>query len=126
MCGNHGNSVNGFCCPDPKIFQEEICGSIQGPVDDTFWRGPTNENDYFQGTFEVFNCGNQNIVFEVTSAGGGTTGAITVTPGNTRKVSVNNPQNFIIRVTPLVATDTVPVNRSRGKYCITLYKRVFC
>ncbi|WP_163100462.1 S-Ena type endospore appendage [Peribacillus alkalitolerans] len=124
MCGNNGSSVNGFCCPDPKIFQEEICGNIQGPVRDNFWQvlDPI-DSDYFQGTFEVFNCGNDNIEFAVFSVGGTSTGIITVTPGNTRKVSVNNPIRFAITTPPILGDNP---NRSRGKFCITLYKRVFC
>ncbi|WP_163100464.1 S-Ena type endospore appendage [Peribacillus alkalitolerans] len=122
MCGTHDNhsGFNGFCCPDPKIFQEEICGNIKGLFAQRtrFWQvlDPI-DSDYFQGTFEVFNCGNDNITFAVLLADGTNTGPIIVTPGNTRKISVNNP----IALTIITASAA-----SQGKFCITLYKRVVC
>ncbi|WP_108672079.1 S-Ena type endospore appendage [Peribacillus acanthi] len=121
MCGNHINHNNGgFCCPNPQIFQEENCGNIKGlqPPGTSYWQVQQPlDSDYFQGTFEVFNCGNDNITFAVTSADGSFTPDITVTPGNTRKISVNNPIRFNIFTTSA---------NSQGKFCILLYKRVVC
>ncbi|WP_163100463.1 S-Ena type endospore appendage [Peribacillus alkalitolerans] len=121
MCGNHGSNFNGFCCPDPQIFVEKNCGNLRGPLGttettpDTFapvWTGPA-DGDYFQGTFEVFNCGPVgNILFRVSP----NATVITVPPGNSIAVSVNNPTSFEV---------IVPTGTS-GKFCITLYKRVIC
>ncbi|WP_163100459.1 S-Ena type endospore appendage [Peribacillus alkalitolerans] len=119
MFGTHDKN-EGFCCPDPKIFQEEICGNIKGlqPPGTTYWFVPAPvDSDYFQGTFEVFNCGNDNIVFAITRADGTFTEDIVVTPGNTRKISVNIPVRLNIFTTSA---------SSQGKFCITLYKRVVC
>ncbi|WP_163100461.1 S-Ena type endospore appendage [Peribacillus alkalitolerans] len=116
MCGNHKNhNNNGFCCPNPQNFVEENCGNIRGPLElVTVWSAPA-DSDYFQGTFEVFNCGTGNITFSVNQTGT-IAERIIVTPGNTRKISVNNPISFIV---------SAPAGTS-GKFCITLYKRVVC
>ncbi|WP_163100460.1 S-Ena type endospore appendage [Peribacillus alkalitolerans] len=124
MCGSHNNHDNGgFCCPDPQIFVEKNCGNLRGPLGTPamgdvaavfapVWTGPT-DGDYFQGTFEVFNCGPVgDIQFLVDPL----TTPIVVPPGNSKTVSVNNPNNFRV----LIPTGT------SGKFCITLYKRVFC
>ncbi|WP_163100458.1 S-Ena type endospore appendage [Peribacillus alkalitolerans] len=127
MCGSHKNHNNGgFCCPNPQIFVEENCGNLRGPLGTivggepatfvTVWSGPT-DSDYFQGTFEVFNCGpTGNITFNVGTTTGEVALNFTVTPGNTRKISVNSPSSFNVNV---------PAGTS-GKFCITLYKRVVC
>ncbi|WP_108672081.1 S-Ena type endospore appendage [Peribacillus acanthi] len=129
MCGSKNHNNGGFCCPDPQIFVEKNCGNLKGPRPvagevtrdgfSTVWNGPA-DGDYFQGTFEVFNCGPEgNIEFRV----GGlvdATGApvtITVTPGNSITVSVNDPANFRVRILSAGTS---------GKFCITLYKRVLC
>ncbi|WP_077619557.1 S-Ena type endospore appendage [Bacillus sinesaloumensis] len=101
-------SNKSFCCPESKVLTEEICGVLDGPIDQVVWTAPS-PSDYFQGTFTVTNTGPTSFIFSVNGV------VYTVPPGNTVSVSVNNPANFIVT---LVEGDT-------GKYCITLYKRFF-
>lgn len=97
-----------FCCPESKVLTEEICGVLQGPIDQVIWTAPS-PSDYFQGTFTVTNTGNTPFIFSVNGT------VFTVPAGNTVSVSVNNPTIFIVT---LDAGET-------GKFCITLYKRFF-
>ena len=54
MCG----SSNCNCgCPNANVFQEEICGNLTGILTNyVAWEVPVNggENDYIQGTFQIF------------------------------------------------------------------------
>lgn len=109
MCGTQGNDC--CCCPDAVIFKEEICGNI-GPTTsagEVVWQ-PIGVNDYIQGTFEVFNAGPGDIIFAVVNGGPN----FTVPVGTTQVISVNNPT-----VLGIIS------NGATGKWCITLYKRVF-
>lgn len=120
MCGN--SSGNCCCCPEPQIFQEKICGKLTGPLTSyVAWEVPTagGANDYFQGTFEIFNAGSPgtgNITAEIRDMNGTLVGSLTVPPGNSVSVSVNAPDFFNILSVP---------NGVHGKFCITLYKRLF-
>ena len=118
MCGSGSNS-NCCCCPNAVVFQEKICGNLQGPLTEfPAWQAPTPENDYFQGTFEIFNAGTGIINATVTDTSGFATqigGANGISPGNSISVSVNNPASLIV---------TVPMG-THGKFCITLFKRLF-
>ena len=111
MCGSQGN--NCCCCPDAMIFQEEICGNF-GPLANgvSVWL-PADVNDYFQATYEVFNAGPVAIFFATEA---GQTPGFEVPVGTSRVVSVNNPT-----VLGIFNTN----NSATGKWCITLYKRVF-
>lgn len=106
MCGTQGNDC--CCCPNAMIFQEKICGNF-GDINAVVWTAPA-VNDYIQGTFEVFNAGPNPVVFAVVNGGPN----ITVPPGTSQAISVNNPT-----VLGIVSIG------SHGKWCITLYKRVF-
>ena len=35
-----------FCCPESKVLTEEICGVLQGPIDQIIWTAPS-PRDYF-------------------------------------------------------------------------------
>lgn len=97
-----------FCCPESKVLTEEICGVLDGPIDQIVWTAPS-PSDYFQGTFTVTNTGNTTFIFSVNGT------VFDVPAGNTVSVSVNNPTNFIVTL----------VEGDFGKFCITLYKRFF-
>ncbi|MEH7304366.1 S-Ena type endospore appendage [Neobacillus drentensis] len=107
MCGSHKNKTS-FCCPEAQIFTEEICGNLEGPINQTVWTAPS-PSDYFQGTFTVTNLGITPFIFSVNGI------VQTVPAGNTVSLSVNNPTIFVVT---LEADD-------RGRFCITLYKRLF-
>lgn len=119
MSGCNGKkSGSGNCCPDGVIFKEEFCGNLKGPLspggtDVVVWDGSTVD-DYFQGTFEIYNKGEGTISAEVTRVGA-TAVSLVVPPGNSFAVSVDNPATFEITNAPA---------RTRGKFCITLYKEV--
>ncbi|WP_144555203.1 S-Ena type endospore appendage [Bacillus sp. X1(2014)] len=106
MCGSHNKTS--FCCPEAEIFTEEICGNLEGPIDQAVWTAPT-PSDYFQGTFTVTNTGNSPFIFSVNGV------VLTVPPGSTVSLSANNPVSLIVTLGP----------EDRGRFCITLYKRVF-
>ncbi|WP_449537649.1 S-Ena type endospore appendage [Ferdinandcohnia sp. Marseille-Q9671] len=108
MCGSHSNKTS-FCCPEAKVFTEEVCGQLQGPINQTVWTAPT-QSDYFQGTFTVTNTGPSPFVISFNNGA-----PFTVPARNTVSVSVNNPTNFDVTLGP----------EDDGRYCITLYKRVF-
>lgn len=112
MCGSQGNDC--CCCPDAVIFTEEICGNIKDPIDQAVWTAPT-VNDYIQGTFEVFNAGPGTIDFSVNGI------VFTAPAGSSKVVSFNNPTIFIVQT----IGQTGAVAGTTGKWCITLYKRVF-
>ena len=112
MCGTQGSDC--CCCPDAMIFTEEICGNIKDPIDQAVWTAPT-VNDYFQGTFEVFNAGPGTIDFSVNGT------VFTVPAGSSKAVSFNNPTIFIVQT----VGQTGAVAGTTGKWCIKLYKRVF-
>ncbi|MBO9129852.1 S-Ena type endospore appendage [Bacillus sp. 165] len=114
MCGSKGN-----CCPDRVVFQEKICGNLTGSLGSAevpfiAWQGPA-VNDYFQGTFEIFNAGPGIINANVLDINGGSS-PINVPSGNSVAVSVNNPA--ALRIV------SVPAG-THGKFCITLYKAIF-
>lgn len=120
MCGSNGSNMDCCCCPDRVVFQEKICGNLTGPLPvppaTTFvaWTAPA-VNDYFQGTFEIFNAGPAGtITARVLNTGGAI--PIVATPGNSISVSVNNPVSLII--------DSVP-SGTHGKFCINLFKSIF-
>jgi Protein of unknown function (DUF3992) len=116
MCGSHGSNSNCCCCPNAVVLQEKICGNLAGPLTNfVAWQAPA-VNDYFQGTFEIFNAGPGTITATVLNSAGVVIGTLTVPPGNSVSVSVNNPNSFVIT--------SVPAG-THGKFCITLYKRVF-
>jgi hypothetical protein len=114
MCNTHNNL--GFCCPEAQIFQEQICGNLQGPLTDTnVWLAPT-PSDYFQGSFEVFNSGPGIILFEIQDLAGNTiSGPVGVPVGTSIVLSVNNPGRLVVNVP----------DGTRGRFCINLYKRIF-
>lgn len=114
MCGTHGNGNNNNCCPDGVILTEDLCGNIKDPIDQAVWTAP-NVNDYIQGTFDVFNAGPGTIDFSINGT------VYTVPPGNSKAVSVNNPSIFIVQTFGQEGA----VAGTTGKWCITLYKRVF-
>ncbi|MEH7010756.1 S-Ena type endospore appendage [Neobacillus niacini] len=125
MCGSQGSNSNCCCCPNAIVLQEKICGNLAGPLPVPVpspgltlpflaWEAP-DVNDYFQGTFEIFNAGPATITAEVLDSTGGVIATLTVPPGNSVSVSVNNPDSFSV---------TVP-DGTHGKFCITLYKRLF-
>ncbi|MEH6944104.1 S-Ena type endospore appendage [Bacillus sp. JJ722] len=114
MCGT-ANDANNACCPSSQIFQERICGNFQGPLTGDaaiVWQAPATNNDYIQGTFEIF-VENGDVAATVASP----LGAVTfpaVTAGNSLTRSVNSPTSFTL--TGVVAGEN-------GRFCITLYKR---
>ncbi|MBO9129851.1 S-Ena type endospore appendage [Bacillus sp. 165] len=112
MCGS--NAFGGDCCPDAMIFQEQLCGNITDPIDQAVWVAPAT-NDYIQGTFEVFSAGPGTIDFSVNGV------VFTAPPGTSKAVSVNNPSTFIVQTNGQRGA----VAGTTGKWCITLYKRVF-
>lgn len=119
MCGSNGSSQDCCCCPNATVLQEKICGNLTGPLgvgDATFiaWQAPV-VNDYFQGTFEIFNAGPDIITAEILNSAGVVIATLSVPPRNSVAVSVNNPDSFSI---------VVP-DGTHGKFCITLYKRIF-
>lgn len=114
MCGSQGNDC--CCCPNAVILQEQICGNFRD-INQIVWEAPA-VNDYIQGTFEVFNAGNGPVMFTVNNL---PTPPFTVPPGTSQSISVNNPTNFIIQTTGFPGA----VPGTHGKWCITLYKRVF-
>ncbi|KXZ18810.1 hypothetical protein AXI59_16255 [Bacillus nakamurai] len=114
MCGSKGNDC--CCCPNAMIFQEELCGNF-GAIDAAVWTAPT-VNDYIQGTFEVFNAGPGTVDFSVTS--NGVLNLFHVPPENSIAVSFNNPTRFAVQT---IFGEVY--NGSTGKWCITLYKRIF-
>ena len=115
MCGSHGSNSNCCCCPNAVVLQEKICGNLTGPLTNfVAWEAP-DVNDYFQGTFVIFNAGPVIITANVLDATGAIIGTLSVPPGNSVSVSVNNPDSFSV---------TVP-DGTHGKFCITLYKRLF-
>lgn len=114
MCGSN---VSGdcCCCPNAMVFQEKICGNLTGPLNGFIaWQAPT-VNDYFQGTFEIFNAGPGIITADVLNSASVVIATLTVQPGNSVSVSVNNPNSFSVTV----------LDGTHGKFCITLYKRLF-
>lgn len=119
MCGSNGSNSNCCCCPNAVVFQEKICGNLTGPLGEAApfiaWQAP-EVNDYFQGTFEIFNAGPGIITATVLNNDGVVVGTLTVPPGSSISVSVNNPNSLNIISVPL---------GTHGKFCITLYKRVF-
>lgn len=115
MCGSNNSNQNCSCCPNATVLQEKNCGNLTGPLTNFIaWQAPV-VNDYFQGTFEIFNAGPGIITANVLNSAGVVIGSLTVPPGNSVSVSVNNPNSFSI---------TVPAG-THGKFCITLYKRLF-
>lgn len=112
MCGSQGNDC--CCCPNAVIFTEEVCGNIKDPINQAVWTAPP-VNDYIQGTFEVFNAGPGTIDFSVNGT------VFTVPPGTSQAISVNNPTIFIVQTTDIPGA----IAGTSGKWCITLYKRVF-
>lgn len=115
MCGSNGNS----CCPSAQVFQEKICGNLQGPLPwesqpgFTAWNAPA-VNDYFQGTFEIFNAGPDIITARVLNSTGEFVD-LSVPAGNSVSISFNNPDSFVVFVP----------EGTNGKFCINLYKRIF-
>lgn len=107
--------ANKHCCPDAKVFVEEICGNFNGSIDVNLWVGPT-PNDYFQGTFTVTNTGTEPFLFSVDFSENNP--AITVPPGNTISISRNSPNTSAV-------SPTSPGSQTSGKFCFKLFKRVF-
>lgn len=89
-----------------QLCQEKICGNLNGGTAGltlfTAWTAPA-VNDYFQGTFEIFNAGPATTA-SVTTTAGGTVNFLSIPPGS----SISN----------------VPAGTT-GKFCINLYKRLF-
>lgn len=116
MCSS--NKSNDACCPSAQIIQENLCGNLTGQligVDAVVWEAdPLGVNNYFQGTFEVFNSSNTPIDVNITRATGPSV-AFTVPPLTTTSRSVLNPISLATTLDP----------GETGKYCIILYKRVF-
>ena len=110
MCGSQGNDC--CCCPDAVIFQEKLCGNF-GAIDQAVWTAPA-VNDYVQGTFEVFNAGTGQVDFSVNGA------VFTVPPRTSKTLSFNNPSIFVVQT---IFNNVF--SGSTGKWCITLYKRIF-
>lgn len=115
MCGS--NSF-GACCPTAQIFQEKICGNFTAPLGDAVVWSVGDVTDYVQGTFEIFlSSGNLAAASTIiTQADGGQVLFPEVTEGNTVIRSASVP-------TSLVLNDINPGDT--GRYCITLYKRIF-
>lgn len=116
MCGN-ANDANNACCPSPQIFQERICGNFQGPLAGDaaiVWLAPTTNNDYIQGTFEIFVDHGDAAAIVASPLGNVTFPAVTA--GNSLTRSVNAPTSFTL--TGVAAGES-------GRFCITLYKRKF-
>lgn len=112
MCGSGGFGGDCCCCPPSQVFQEKICGNLTGALTDFLaWQAPLGVNDYFQGTFEIFNAG-PGIITAV--ANGGPGNLLTIPSGTSQVVSINLPTNLTV---------TVPLGTT-GKFCINLYKRV--
>lgn len=117
MCG----STSGFdnaCCPSAQLFQEKICGNFSGPIGgDPVWSAG-DVTDYVQGTFEIFVSSGTLAASSaiITQANGGQVLFPAITEGNTVARSASVP-------TSLVLTDVNPGDS--GRYCITLYKRIF-
>lgn len=91
------------------IIKEEFCGNF-GEGEEMVWQAPAN--NYFQGTFQVFNSANS---FTDVTASINSTPAITlptVRPGFTISRAAINPTSFTINAPP----------GTNGTYCITLYK----
>ena len=64
--------------------------------------------------FFMWSFKDNNIEANILDLNGNIIGQLDVLPGNTDAVSVNAPDSFIVNVPHWV----------RGKFCITLYKRV--
>ena len=120
MCGSN-DGFGSACCPSGQVFQEKLCGNIDPNTEarQTVWQTGPGANDYFQGTFEVFNSSTtNNITFAVLSSNtGGTEEPITVLPQSSVAISVVNPNQFII--------STGGNGASGSKWCATLYKRIY-
>ena len=111
----YGSNSNCCCCPDAAIFQEEICGNLTGLLSGYLaWEAPA-VNDYFQGTFEIFNAGPDTITASVLDSNGNVIAPLSIPPNNSVSASANNPEFFSVNV---------PAG-THGKFCITLYKRLF-
>src|SRR5699024_7453259 len=78
------------------------------------WVSPS-VNDYFQGTFEIFNVGPGTITAQVVDTSDNST-PIIVTAGNSIAVSVNNPAYLEMINLP---------SGTRGKFCMNLFKAMF-
>ncbi|WP_108672061.1 S-Ena type endospore appendage [Peribacillus acanthi] len=114
MCGYSSDATylppNKFCCPEPKYFVEELCGSVSGVLPgNVVWQAPTPTSDYIQATLTVSNTGAGQIEY-------GSNGAVpfALQPDQQVSISVNNPTQFNIQ---LDAGDS-------ANYCIKLYKRI--
>lgn len=118
MCGSHNFGNNG-CCPSGQVFQEKLCGNVTSNlVNQNAWAARPGVNDYFQGTFQVFNAGDTGISFDVLSSTPGSSATdIPVPPGSTVSISVANPIQFLIDTTGSVVTGST--------WCAVLYKRVY-
>lgn len=114
MCGS--KSMNNGCCPSPQILQENFCGNL-GVAEEVdgidVWVGPTTD-DYFQGTFEVFNAGSTTITATITPTVGPNI-SFDIPPNFSVAQSANNPFSFHIAGN----------NSIDSKFCVTLYKRVY-
>ncbi|KXZ12711.1 hypothetical protein AXI59_16240 [Bacillus nakamurai] len=121
MCGSQGSNLDCCCCPNRVVFQEKICGNLTGPLPVSgttsfvAWVAPA-VNDYFQGTFEIFNAGPAGTISAEVIDTSGTIFPIVATPGNSISVSVNNPASLTIISVPLGTS---------GTFCINLYKSIF-
>ena len=116
MCGSNGSNMDCCCCPYRVVFQENICGNLAGPLTNFPAWTPPAVNDYFQGTFEIFNAGPAGDITAVVTNTAGTAFTIVATPGNSISVSVNNPASFTI---------TIATAGTHGKFCINLFKSIF-
>lgn len=118
MCGMCGSNGSNPCCPTAQLFQEKICGNFTAPLGSAVVWSVGDVTDYIQGTFEIFLSSGTLAegTSVITQATGGEVLFPAITEGNTVTRSASVP-------TSLVLSDVNPGDT--GRYCITLYKRVF-
>lgn len=115
---NSGCDTGTACCPTAVIVKEKICGNFTAPLGSGIVWSADDVTDYIQGTFEIFLSSGTlaEASTHITQATGEEVLFPAITEGNTVARSATVP-------TSLVLTDVNPGDT--GKYCITLYKRIF-
>lgn len=121
-------SSSNHCCPDVKIFKEEICGNYSSDSDEgnTVWQTYTTAG-VTPGPFETITVSvyadttSTPVVVEVTTPTGAdivlTPPGEEIEPGTTKSFTL--PAVNAVNIHAVAAGELVT-----GKYCITLYRKI--